>query len=159
MGEQNENLGTYLRDHYAGGVGALELLERLIKTQKGRTLKSFFEKLHADIQSDHEQLHRIMTALEIEESSIRDAAAWIAEKFSWPKLGSAAKDLALLQSFEALFMGISGKRMLWRALREIQTSSAILERFDFCQLEARASQQLERVEATRMKVVRESLGA
>lgn len=159
MSDESEDLATYLRDHFAGGIGALELLDRLIKVQEKTDLEGFFEKLRADVHSDHEQLHHLMSALDVEESSIRDAAAWIAEKFSRPKLtfGAHTKNLVLLQALETLFMGVSGKCMLWRGLAGIQPESTVLQRFDFQQLEARATQQLERIEAKRMEVARETL--
>ena len=159
MSERNENLATYLRDHYAGGVGALELLERLTKTHGPTALKLFFNELRTEVTSDHEQLHQIMTALGIEESSLRDATAWIAEKFSSPKLGSAGQtnQLPLLQALETLFMGICGKRMLWRSLDAIEEKESPLQRFDFQQLEMRATQQLETVEAKRMEIAHEAL--
>jgi len=152
----NQSLAVYLRDHYAGGVGALELLERLSKG-KDAELASFFEKLRADVQADHQELHQIMTALQIDESAMRDAGAWIAEKFSRAKLGLGAPTtgVALLQAFEVLVVGIIGKRMLWRALRAI--SLPALARFDFGRLELRATEQLERVEEQRLAIAPQAL--
>ena len=148
-----DQLEVYLKDHYAGAVGALELIEHSIKSHEGTPLAAFFEELHGDVKADHEQLHNLMTALGIEESSVRNAGAWVAEKLGRAKLGfSAGEDskLRLLQSLEALFLGITGKRMLWRALRATKNSSPILQQTDFDHLEKRATEQLERVEAKRL---------
>jgi hypothetical protein len=158
--ERNKSLATYLRDHYAGGVGALQLLERLIKAHENTGLGRFFEELCREVKVDHEQLHHIMAALGIEESAIRDAAAWISEKFTRPKLGLASQTegLALLQALEALSMGIGGKQMLWRGLDVIRDKSAVLQRLDFQRLEMRAVQQLQSVDAKRMEIVPQALG-
>lgn len=153
--EPGKNLATYLRDHHAGGIGALELLDRLRKAGEDAALRQFFDDLHADVQWDHDQLHHLMTALGVDESSVRDATAWLGEKFSRPKLGLATQThgLALLEALETLIMGIGGKRLLWRALGKV--SMPTLERTDFARLEKRATEQLDRVEAKRLDIVRE----
>ena len=152
-GQGRKDLESYLKDHYAGAVAALELLEHLIKEHSGDALSSFFTELRAEIKADHEQLHNLMGALDFEESSLRNAGAWMAEKFSRAKIGfSAGEDdaLRLLQSLETLLLGISGKKLLWRALRVAKESSSVLQRTDFDRLEARAIEQAERIEAQRL---------
>jgi hypothetical protein len=161
-GRGKEDLGVYLKDHYAGAVGALELLEHLIKEHSEDTLGPFFTALRADIKADHEQLHNLMCALEIEESSLRNAGAWMAEKFSRAKIGfSAGEDdaLRLLQSLETLLLGVTGKKSLWRALIAAKDSSSVLQWTDFDQLEARAVEQSERIEARRLAAARAAFRA
>src|SRR2546422_8197962 len=41
----NENLTTYLKDHHAGSVAALELVDHLIETFEGKSLEQFFKNL------------------------------------------------------------------------------------------------------------------
>ena len=139
---------TYLKDHYAGGVGALELIEHSIETHKGTPLAAFFTELHGDIKSDHDQLQKLMTALGVANSDARNAGAWLAEKFSRAKLGfsgSSGSGLRLLQTLESLALGITGKRLLWRALHAIRLSSPVLQQTDFDYLEQRAIEQSNRV--------------
>ncbi len=72
------------------------------------------------MKADHEQLHEIMTALGIEESNARNAGAWMAEKFGRGKLGfggGATSGIRLLQALETLAIGITGKLLMWRALK------------------------------------------
>ena len=114
-----DEIEIYLKDHYAGGIGALELLEHSIETHAGTPLAAFFAELHGDIKADHDQLHNLMTALGVADSDARNAGAWLAEKFSRAKLGFSGGDgsgLRLLQTLESLTLGITGKRLLWRAL-------------------------------------------
>ena len=75
-------LHTYLNDHLAGSVGALELLDRLIETYREKPLEHFFQNLRDEIQQDQEQLKELMQKLGAEESSVRKAGAWLAEKLS-----------------------------------------------------------------------------
>jgi hypothetical protein len=157
-----DQLEVYLKDHYAGAVGALELIEHSIKAQEGTPLATFFEELHGDVKADHEQLHNLMTTLGFEDSGLRNAGAWMAEKLGRVKIGFSggeASELRLFQTLESLYLGITGKRLLWRALHANRESSPILQRTDFEQLEKRAIEQADRVEARRLEAARESLGS
>jgi hypothetical protein len=44
-----EKLTIYLNDHLAGSVGALELVDHLIETYKGKPLEQFFKDLRNEI--------------------------------------------------------------------------------------------------------------
>jgi hypothetical protein len=158
--EKNDDLETYLQDHYAGAVGALELIEHLEKANADDELGEFFRGLQAEIEADHEQLHNLMTALHFEESSVRNAGAWMAEKFSRVKLGFAGdetKPLRLLQALDTIHMGITGKRLLWRALQAARGSSPVLRQTDFARLEQRAIEQAERVDQRRLGIAQKAL--
>ena len=157
-----EQLEIYLKDHYAGAVGALELIEHSIKAHEGTPLAAFFEELRGDVKADHEQLHNLMTALGFEESGMRNAGAWMAEKLGWVKIGSSGgekSELRLLQTLESLFLGISGKQLLWRSLQAMRDSSPVLQRTDFEHLEKRAIEQLERVETKRLAAATDLSGS
>jgi len=154
--KHNTDLETYLRDHYAGGIGALELLDHLIKTHQTDDLGRLFLQLRSEIQSDHEQLHELMVSLGFEKGMLRNTGAWVAEKIARAKVGftaSAGSRLRLLQSLETLLLGITGKTLLWRALMEAQDFSSILKRTDLERLESRAVAQAERVERQRLLTV------
>ncbi len=147
-----DDLAIYLRDHYAGAVGAVEMLEHLKETHAEKSLGFFFEELLNDVQADHTTLHLIMAALEIKESVVRDAGAWVAEKVGRGKLGfggGATSGIQLLQALEILVLGVTGKKLLWRALAGLQ--DAALPQYDFTKLEQRADQQLARLEAKRLE--------
>lgn len=151
--KSREQLEVYLQDHYAGGVGALELIEHSVKAHEGTGLGTFFEQLRADVKADHEQLHNLMAALEFTPSGVRNAGAWMAEKFGRGKIGFSggeAAELRLLQTLEGLQLGITGKRLLWRALRAARDSGPVLQKTDFEYLEKRAADQIERVEVQRV---------
>jgi len=161
MPDENKQLEVYLKDHYAGGVLALELIEHSMKEHEGTPLSVFFGELGGDVKADHEQLHNLMTTLGFEESGVRNAGAWMAEKLVRAKLGFSggeASELRLLQTLESLFLGITGKQLLWRALQAMRDSSPVLQRTDFEHLEKRAIEQLERVEAKRLAAAKELLG-
>ena len=157
-----KELSTYLNDHLAGSVGALEMLDDLIESREDKPLESFLKTLRADIQSDQDDLKQLMARLKISESRTRKAGAWVTEKFSRVKLGvgdAGKSDLALLQSLESLSLGITGKRSLWRTLGAIAEISPRMRDLDFAELEKRALDQIERVEAKVTEIGREIFSA
>src|SRR6476661_4123252 len=152
-----KDLSEYLNDHLAGSIGALELLDRAIETYEGKPLERFFRDLRDDIHFDQEQLKELIAKLDIAESSVRKAGAWFLEKLSRPKidLGEGGQvDIGLFLALEALVLGITGKRSLWRALHAASRTVPALARLDNSGLEKRAIEQCERVEARRLEIAR-----
>ncbi len=153
-----EELTSYLNDHLAGSVGALELLDRLIEAHKDQPMGKFLEGLRNEIHADQEELKGLLVKLGIEESAVRKAGAWIVEKLSRPKIdldGDPGKvNAGLFLALEALVLGITGKRSLWRALHAASRSVPELARLDYSGLEKRAIEQCERVEAKRLELAR-----
>jgi hypothetical protein len=144
-----KDLPIYLKDHLAGSVGALEMLDDMIDAHKGKKLEPFLRTLHTEIKSDQDELKRLMQHLDVSEGVVRNAGAWVAEKFSRVKLrlgDSGEPSLALLQSFESLLLGISGKRSLWRNVLGVKDQQSRLSEFDFERLENRATAQLQKIE-------------
>lgn len=149
-----EHLATYLNDHLAGSVVALELLEHLEGTRSGDTLSNFFRELREDVAADREELERLMKELNIDQSRTRKASAWLAEKitelklrFDDPKAGA----LLLFESLEALSLGIEGKYSLWTAMEAAAKESSSLQLADYERLQQRAKEQRDRVEELRIK--------
>jgi hypothetical protein len=104
-------------------------------------------------------LRNLIQKLGAEESAIRKAGAWVAEKFSRIKVGDLDDSAGLLQALEALALGITGKRLLWRSLAAITPNFAALQGTDFGELEKRAQEQFERVETLRLEMAREAFRA
>jgi hypothetical protein len=152
-------LATYLNDHLAGSVAAVELLDHLIKAYEGKPLEKFFKDLRDDVSADQEVLRKLLRRF-AKESVVRKAGAWIAEKFTRAKIKTAGEkvgEMGLLQALEVLVLGITGKQLLWRALNASLGSSPLLRGADLSRLEERAIEQIERVEAKRLETAREAL--
>jgi hypothetical protein len=153
-----ERLTSYLNDHLAGSVGALELLDRLISSYKEKPLEKFFQVLRSEIEDDQDQLKELIQKLGGHESTVRKAEAWLVEKLSRPKIdledGPETASTGLFLALEALVLGITGKRSLWRALQAASRSIPELARLDYAGLEKRAIEQCERVEARRLEIAR-----
>jgi hypothetical protein len=75
-----KELNSYLNDHLAGSVGALELLAYWAHLHQGKPLGAFFSNLEAEVRADQGRLRDLMESRGIEESNVRKAGAWAAEK-------------------------------------------------------------------------------
>jgi hypothetical protein len=153
-----KELAAYLNDHLAGSIAAIELLDHLAKEFNGQRLGKFFREVRDDVQADQDVLHGLTKKLDIEESNLRKAGAWIMERLGQTKFdisGNEAGELGLLQALEVLALGITGKQLLWRSLASAASNSK-LQGTDFSRLEQRAKEQFERVEEERLKTASEA---
>jgi hypothetical protein len=156
----DKHIATYLNDHLAGSAGALELLEHLEAAHAGTDIGRFAAALRTEIAADQQELQGIMERLEIAESRTRKASAWFAEKVSELKLrldDPAGGALRLLQSLEALSLGIEGKRGLWRALTAAAEDTPALRLADYENLMQRAEDQRRLVESVRLEAAKGAL--
>jgi hypothetical protein len=156
----NEHLATYLNDHLAGSVVAIELMENIEAAYAGAPIADFVSNLRADIEADQHELENLMNQLEISESRTRKASAWLTEKLTELKLrldDSGHGDLRLFESLEALSLGIEGKRSLWMALSTVAETSPELRIADYERLKQRAEEQRARVEAKRIEIAKAAL--
>ena len=155
-----EHIATYLNDHLAGAVGALELLEHLETAHAGTEVGRLAAELRADVEADRQGLESLMERLDITRSRTRRAAAWLGEKVAELKLrldDPAGGSLRLFESLEALSLGIEGKKSLWRALSAAAEEAPDLRAADYEGLIRRAEEQRSRVETARLEAARRAL--
>jgi hypothetical protein len=152
-----KELDSYLNDHLAGSVSALELIEHWAHLHDGKPLGAFFSEIEAEVRADQNTLRNVMNSLGIKESAVRKAGAWAAEKVGRARLtiaGAEPDSLGLVLTLEGLILGIVGKKLLWRALAAANLLQ--LSGYDFEGLRRRAEQQIEQIEAQRVRAVREA---
>src|ERR1043166_1140662 len=108
-----KTLITYLNDHLAGSVAAVELLNHLIAGTQDTRLRQFLMDLLNEIEEDQRVLQELLKQLGGEESTIRKAGAWILEKLSRLKFPSDEKEdhgFGVFEALEGLAWGTAGKR-------------------------------------------------
>ena len=152
-----KDLESYLNDHLAGSVSALELIGHWAEVHKGHLLGAFFLEIEKEIKADQEMLRDVMRTLGVEESKVRKVAAWAAEKVGRARLvvaGDEPNGLGLVLTLEGLIMGVTGKKMLWRTLAAAKLPE--LNSYAFEELQRRAEQQVEHIEAERMLAIRQA---
>jgi hypothetical protein len=142
-------------------VAALELLDRLCRLSSAGHRQQLFVSLRKEIEEDQQVVKLLLRSLGGKESKIRKAAAWLSEKVGEAKLAlddSGNGQLRLLEALEALGLGIQGKAGLWRALRAASSQEPEIAKLDLAQLERRADDQFQRVDAERLQIARAAFG-
>jgi hypothetical protein len=156
-----EILGTYLNDHLAGSVAAIELLDHLRELSKGTERERLFTALQSEVAEDQKVLKELLREMGGKESRVRKAAAWLTEKLGKAKLrldDPGGGELRLLEALETLELGILGKGALWRTLGVATDLVPQIRRLDLGKLERRAQEQHDRVETERLNVARAAFG-
>ena len=108
-------LTNYMKDHFAGSVAAIELLNHLISSHRGKTHEQFFICLRDEVVEDQEVLRGLLQDLDAEGGALRNTTAFLSEKLARIKLlleNPTGGQLARLEKLEALALGIEGKRTL-----------------------------------------------
>jgi hypothetical protein len=157
-----DHLAVYLRDHRAGATAAVELLNHLEQAHANTPLARFAADLRAEVSADVRELENLINQLAIEPSRTRNAVAWLSEKAAELKMhlddpGDGA--LRLLETLEALSLGIEGKRSLWLALDAVRQSAPPLASLDYPRLVERAETQRRLVETQRLQAARAAFGS
>ena len=148
---------TYLHDHLAGARFALNLLETLRDSEQPVAIRKLADELIYEITEDRRVLAELADRIGKPQSTLKEGAAWLAQKASLWKLGRDDSSLSTFEAIEALSLGIMGKLALWRALRVLQPSEPVLFETNLEQLCRRAEDQFFRVERLRIKLAPRAL--
>jgi hypothetical protein len=157
-----KHLATYVNDHLAGSVVALELMEHLEAAHSDTAIASFLASLRSEVEADRQQLEALAAELAGGESRTRQALAWLGEKAAELKLqldDSATGAMRLFEGLEVLSLGIEGKRGLWLVLASMARVIPQLRGLDYERLIQRAEAQRDQVEAERLNAARAVFGA
>jgi hypothetical protein len=149
-----ESLITYLNDHLAGSVAALELLDHLIRLQQGTASERALAAVRTEVEEDQQTLQSVLREVGGKESRVRQAAAWLTEKLGQAKLhldDPGSGEFQVLEALETLALGIQGKAALWRALEAASVHVPQVRHLDVAALEQRAQNQFQRVEGLRLQ--------
>ena len=155
----NTTLHTYLNDHLSGSSAAIQLLDHLIDTAAHDQERSFFQQLQSEVAADRATLEQLLVQSGGEPSGLRKAGGALMEWLGRLKLAfddPSHQQLSRLEALEILALGLHGKRGLWRALA---VAAADPHGLDFTELERRAEDQHQHVEARRLETARRVLGA
>jgi hypothetical protein len=154
-----KHLTTYMKDHFAGSVAAVELLDHLISSSRGKIHEPFFVQLRQEVAEDQEALRGLLHDLDSASGTVRDVTAFVSEKLARIKLlleDPSGSQLAILEKLETLALGIDGKRALWRSLLAVAEEIPALHNVDLIGLDQRAGDQRDRVEDLRVEAAREA---
>jgi hypothetical protein len=146
-------LATYLKDHMAGAQFAMNLMQRLSEAYAAEPLGDFATELLEQVESDFEVLKVIAGRFDAAANPLKEAAAWLAEKVSQPKLQFTREDpLGTFETLEFLTLGVLGKLKLWQVLSALAPSRPELQNIDFAELTLKAQTQHDALERWRRDV-------
>jgi hypothetical protein len=156
----SDPLTTYLHDHLAASLFAVELLKNLHEQHDGQPLGAFAAALLLEVEEDRQSLQRVVDQAGTTTSVLKEATAWVGEKVSRFKLRHASSgEIGTFEALETLALGILGKQALWRALSVVAPTNVGVRGEDFEALAARAQAQHAQVEERRLEVARIALRA
>ncbi len=146
---------VYLNDHLAGATFGSNLARQIegLSDDPDRTAR--ISDLAAQIEEDLESLTALMERMGVSKNPVKQVTTWLGEKASRVKLtglSSGEGDLGLFMALETLSLGVEGKAVLWRALRQVEDRYPELDAGELDILIARAAGQREVLEAERLAV-------
>lgn len=152
-------LDTYLNDHLAASVAALQLMQRICDAQDGTPLGASIERLRVEVLDDQEIVRGLLVAEGGSEATVKQAMAWAGEKLSHLKVGGndIGSGLMLFEALEALSVGFWGRHALWRGLAHVDAVAPLGSGIDFGALADRAKQHLSELEPLRLDAARHAL--
>jgi hypothetical protein len=154
----SDPLTTYLQDHLAGALHAIELLKSIRDHHSGKPLGQFAAELLVEIEADRDVLAQLTENTGGTSGGPKEWGAWLTEKVSRLKLKhGSGNGLGIFESLEFLVLGIHGKWALWRALSVIAADDSRLAGTNFSALTARAEDQHARVDQQRLDHARSAL--
>ena len=148
-----EPLATYLHDHLAGANFAVELLKDLSEQAVDAEVARLSARLLVEVEEDRAVLQGVADSIGAQQSSVKEAAAWVAQKASRVKLTIGAP-IGTFEAVEMLSLGVQGKRALWTALRETRLNDRRFDGLDLDELASRACEQFAQLEDVRLRLAR-----
>ena len=148
------HLHAYLQDHLAGALEAVALLKHAEERWEGEPVAAFFGALRAEVEEDKGALEGVLDRLGAAPSLLKSAGALASEKAMALRQRLTDERLGLVETLEALLLGVRGKQALWAVLASGARTNGRLGGVDFEALGQRAARQLERIEQQRLAAAR-----
>jgi hypothetical protein len=143
-------LATYLREHLSGSDAAIRVVERLRRAHAGTAEGRLFGALFIDFQHERDVVHDLLGEIGASTLSAKRIVTGAGGIMMAPAASSSDRgDLAFLRTLEGLAIGVQGKRLLWRAMQELEPPFAQVSRGRLCELETLAVRQWEAIDERR----------
>jgi hypothetical protein len=138
-------LSTYLNDHLAASLAAVELAKRTAQANSETPIGGQLAQLAEALHEDRDALQRIMNQLGADKDHLKLTAGWTAEKLGRLKLNGrwlSYSPLSRLEEIELLLLGVEGKLLLWQALEQLPEAPRLEPPLDRLVSRARSQRQL-----------------
>jgi hypothetical protein len=161
-GGRPELLSVYLDDHVAAAAGVLALARRAAGAHRGTAAASDLEKLVAHLAEDRQALIAVMGDLNMSRTRYKEPLALAAERLGRLKPNGSLlrrSPLSSVVELEALTLGVTANRGVWRTLHQLSSTRPRLDRDQLDGLTARADSDIAALERLHEAAVREALTA
>jgi hypothetical protein len=148
-----ERLGTYLQDHYAGSAAGIELFRRAAQQQSDPAARTALTALVEEVENDRAALERFLAAVGKRPDPVKNAGAWLAEKLSRLKPNGELlhrSPLSDVIELEGLRLAVEGKAAGWRVLRRLAEDEDRFDRSELDRLLKSAADQIDLLEKLRI---------
>jgi hypothetical protein len=152
-------LATYLREHLSGADAAIRVVERLRRAHAGTVEGRLFAALFADFQRDRDVVHTMLGEIGASTLSAKRIVSGAGGIVMAAAVSSNRGDLTFLRTLEGLAIGVQGKRLLWRAMQELEPPLTQVSRGRLFELETLAVRQWEAIDERRRVWARSTFGA
>jgi hypothetical protein len=115
-----KHLTTYLSDHAAASVAMIELAKRSRENNKGTELGDYLGRIVPVLEKERRALERMIEEMDSSDSTIKNIAAWAAEKLGRLKLNDAFlgySQLSRVVELEGLLAAAEVTIVMWKALK------------------------------------------
>jgi len=151
----SDTLAIYLHDHLAGSKFAIELLEKLKAEFSSSETGRVAADVLAEVEADRRTLEEIIAGVGKTSFDLYDAIGWFTERASRMKLKhDDPVGIGAFEAFEALALGILGKRALWEVLSIHATDDTRLRGPNYLALIERAQRQFQTLNEYRLRLAR-----
>jgi hypothetical protein len=161
MRSRRDLLSIYLNDQLAAGVAWRELARRAAASERGTPAGTAAGQVADAIAEDVRTFERMMERLGVPRSPVKPTLAIAAERVGRLKPNGRLRARSPLSRFvelDVLAMGIEGKKILWRTLRDQAGLATRVPEVDFDALIVRADEQLALIEPHRRAAAATALG-
>lgn len=145
-------LAIYLNDHLAGATAGTRLLRRAARKHRDDAIGRELGELAREVAEDRRSLKRIISDLGLPMGRLRVLAGWVGGEATRFKPNGALirrSPLSDLIEVEAMRLGVEGKAVAWRTLKDLAPHEPRLDSEVLHHLIQRANRQAETLERLR----------
>ena len=148
--DRTSALATYLREHLSGSDAAIRVVERLRRTHAGTAEGRLFGALFIDFQHERDVVQAMLGEIGASTVSAKRIVTGAGGALMAPGAASSERGgLAFFRALEGLAVGVQGKRLLWRAMQELEPPFTQISRGRLRELETLAVRQCEAIDERR----------
>jgi hypothetical protein len=112
-------LPSYLQDHLAGSLAALDIARRRRDAETDGSSKGALERFIQDVEEDRARLRELMGGMGITPSVSKQTMATGLSWLDAARSAVGAHAINRIRDLELLLMGVRGKELLWHTLGRV----------------------------------------